>query len=225
MIKYSNMNLIILGPQGSGKGTQARLLAQEFGLEYMEMGKLLRDVAKQDSALGKQVHERINLQGKLVDDEIIRQVLHEKLRAVPKEKGIIFDGVPRNVGQTEYINSTMKELDRNIDAVLDITIPETESVERLSKRRICKEKEHVLIMGKDVKSEEDKCPSDGSEIFQRLDDTPERIKTRLEIYRNATKAVTEHYREKGSLIEIDGRPGIEEVSKMIREKLNERGIG
>ena len=217
------MNLIVLGPQGSGKGTQAKMLAEKFQLEHVEMGKFLREVAKTDTELGKEIHEIINIQGKLVDDKILKKVLHIKLADMPREQGIIFDGVPRRQDQLEYFEDAMQEFGRKIDVVLNINIPEEESVGRLSKRWVCK-KEHILIMGKDVTSENDKCHICGNDIFQRIDDTPERIKTRLGIYYKDTKGVIDFYRKKGSLIEIDGTPSIEKVFEDILSKLDERHI-
>ncbi|HBB36616.1 MAG: Adenylate kinase [Candidatus Moranbacteria bacterium GW2011_GWC1_45_18] len=212
------MNIIILGPQGSGKGTQAKMLAEKFGLEHVEMGKLLRDVAKLDSPLGKKVHETINIQGKLVENRVIEEVLDAKLDGLPSEKGIIFDGVPRSESQREYIERKIAQMGRKIESVIDINLPEEETIERLSKRWVC-ENEHVLIMGKDVKGVNEKCPICGSEIRQRIDDTPERIKTRLDIYHKDTKPVIDYYRGQGILIEIDGRPSIKEVSEDILKKI------
>jgi len=217
------MNLIVLGPQGSGKGTQAKMLAEKFGLEHVEMGKFLREVAKTNTDLGKEIHEIINIQGKLVDDKILKKVLHIKLADMPREQGIIFDGVPRRQDQLEYFEDAMQEFGRKIDTVLNINIPEEESIGRLSKRWVCK-KEHILIMGKDINSEEEKCPVCGSDIFQRIDDTPERIKTRLGIYYKDTKGVLDYYEKKGILVEIDGTPSIEDVFEEILKKLHERHI-
>ncbi|MDI6777849.1 MAG: nucleoside monophosphate kinase [Patescibacteria group bacterium] len=213
------MNLIILGPQGSGKGTQAKMLAEKFNLEYFEMGRILREVAKLDTPLGRHIDETINIKGQLVDGKTFGEVFNAKLREIPEERGILFEGVPRREDQLYYFEEKPGGFKRKIDAVIVISLPEEESIERLSKRRVCKENEHVLIMGKDVKSEKDKCPICGSEIFQRIDDTPERIKTRLGIYHNDTKAVIDFYRQKGILIEIDGRPSIEEVSEDILKKI------
>lgn len=212
------MNLIILGPQGSGKGTQAELLAKKFNLEHIEMGRFLREVAKLATPLGKEIHEIINIQGKLVDDKILKKVLHIKLGDLPREQGIVFDGVPRREDQLRYFEEAMQEFGRKIDAVININLSEEESIERISKRWVCKN-EHVLIMGKDVKSEDDKCSICRNKIFQRIDDTPERIKTRLGIYHKDTKAVVDYYKEKGLLVEVDGSPGISEVSKSILEKI------
>lgn len=212
------MNIIILGPQGSGKGTQAELLAKKFDLEHIEMGRFLREVAKLDTPLGKEIHETINIQGKLIDDKILKKVLHVKLGDLPREQGIVFDGVPRREDQLRYFEEAMLEFGRKIDAVIDINLPEKESIKRISKRRICRKNEHVLIIGKDIPSENEKCPICGSEIFQRIDDTPERIKTRLGIYYKDTKAVVDYYKKKGVLIEVDGRPSIEKVFENITEE-------
>jgi len=216
------VNIIILGPQGSGKGTQAERLAKKFNLEHIDMGKFLREVAKTNTKLGKEIHEIINIQGKLVSDKILKKVLHIKLADLPREQGIIFDGVPRRQDQLEYFEDAMKESGRKIDAVINVDIPEDESVKRISKRWVCQKNQHVMIMGKDIKSQEDKCPICGSEIFQRIDDTPERVKTRLGIYRKDTKAVIEYYKKKGLLIEVDGRPSIKDVSKNILAEVEKR---
>jgi adenylate kinase len=216
------MNLIILGPQGSGKGTQAELLAKKFNLEHIEMGKFLREVAKTGTELGKQIHEIINIQGKLVDDKILKKVLHIKLADIPREQGIIFDGVPRRRDQLEYFEEAMREFGRKIDAVLNIVIPDEESIKRISKRRICKKNQHVLILGKDIKGEEEKCPICGSEIMQRIDDTPERIRTRLGIYHNDTQAVIDYYKKKNVVVEIDGTPSIGEVFENIVSELKNK---
>ncbi|MDD5489539.1 MAG: nucleoside monophosphate kinase [Candidatus Moranbacteria bacterium] len=213
------MNIIILGPQGSGKGTQAKMLKEKFDLEYFEMGKILRDVAKEDSPLGKLIHETINIKGVLVDNDTFREVFFKKLGEISKEKGILFEGVPRNEYQLGFFKGESIEMDRKIDAVIVINLPEEDSIERLSKRWVCKENEHVLIMGKDIRKESEKCPICGSEIFQRVDDTPKRIKTRLGIYNKDTKPVIDYFRQKGILVEIDGRPSIGEVRQSILNKL------
>lgn len=217
------MNVIILGPQGSGKGTQAEILAKKFNLEHIEMGRFLREVAKLTTPLGKEINEIINIQGKLVDDKILKKVLHIKLGDLPREQGIIFDGVPRREDQLRYFEEALQEFGRKIDAVININLSEEESVKRISKRRVCKN-EHVLIMGKDIKDEKERCPICGNEIFQRIDDTPERIKTRLGIYYKDTKVVVDYYKDKGLLIEIDGMPRIEAVNENILKKINEKDI-
>lgn len=195
------------------------MLAEKYDLEHIEMGKFLREVATSGTQLGKRIHEIINVRKELVDDKILKKVLHIKLKDLSREQGIVFDGVPRRKDQAEYFEKAIKEFGRKIDAVIFVNIPEEESIKRIGKRWICKKNQHPLIMGADVKSEKDECPLDGSEIYQRIDDTPEGVKKRLKIFREETMPVIEYYREKGILIEIDGTPSIDEVLKNILDKI------
>jgi adenylate kinase len=212
------MNIIVLGPQGSGKGTQAEKLAEKFGLEHIDMGKSLREVAKQNTPLGKEIYHIQNVTNTLVPSRILREVLHFKISSLPREQGILFEGVPRTSDQQGYLEEEINNSGRKIDAVVFINIPEEETVKRISKRWTCK-KGHPLIMGVDIQSEKDKCPTDGTEMFQRTDDTPEGIKKRLQVYRDETMPVIENFRERGLLIEIDGTPSIEKVFENILAKL------
>lgn len=213
------MNIVILGPQGSGKGTQAERLAEKFRLEHIDMGKTLREIAKQDTPLGKEIYKIQNVTKTLVPSRILKEVLWVKLNSLPRERGIIFEGVPRTIDQLEYLESALPESGKKIDAVVFINIPEEESIARIGKRWVCKKNQHPLIMGVDVKNKKDKCPVDGSEIYQRLDDTPEGVKKRLEVFCEETMPVIEYFRKKDILIEVDGRPSIEEVFKNINKKL------
>lgn len=208
------MNLIVLGPQGSGKGTQAEKLAEKYHLEHIDMGKFLREVAKQDTPLGREIYHIQNVTNTLVPSRILRQVLQLKLNSFPREQGILMEGAPRTSDQREYVEEALLESGRKVDAVIFINIPEVETVKRISKRWTCKNG-HPLIRGVDIKGEKDKCPIDGTEIFQRIDDTPEGVKKRLEVYRNETMPVIENFRKRGLLIEIDGTPSIEKVFENI----------
>lgn len=205
------MNIIILGQQGSGKGTQAEMLAQKYNLEHIDMGKTLREVAKLDTPLGREIYSIQNMTKTLVPSRILREVLHIKLNSLPREQGVVFDGVPRTMDQLEYIESAMREFGRKIDKVFFVDIPEEESIARISKRWICRKCKTVLIMGKDVQSKKDPCPACQGEITQRADDTPEGIKIRLRIFKEETAPVVEYYRKKGLLVEIDGMRPIEKV--------------
>lgn len=217
------MNLIVLGPQGSGKGTQAEILAKKYNLEHIDMGKSLREVAKQNTPLGKEIYHIQNVTNTLVPSRILREVLHLKLNSLPREQGILFEGVPRTSDQQGYLEEEIHNSGRKIDAVIFINIPEEETVKRISKRWTCK-KGHPLIMGVDVQIEKDKCPTDGTEIFQRTDDTPEGIQKRLQVYRDETMPVIENFRKRSLLIEIDGTPRIEEVFESIISEIEKRKI-
>ena len=198
------MNLVILGQQGSGKGTQACLLAEKFGMEHVDMGKTLREIARSDTPLGREVYEIQNVKKTLVSSNVLKEILGVKLKSIPLKKGIIFDGAPRTHDQIGYLEDAMLETGRKIDHVFFIYIPEQESIRRTSKRRICSKCEAILVMGKGIKNENDKCPECGGKIFQRKDDTPEGIKKRLEVFKKETIPVLEHYEKEGILIKVDG---------------------
>ena len=205
------MNLIILGPQGSGKGTQAELLAEKYNLEHIDVGKTLRSVAAQNTPLGKQIYKIQNVQKTLVPDKIFMEVLHTKFSSLPKEHGMIIDGAPRTTNQIEYIEAALREVGRKIDKVIFVNIPKKESVERISRRFSCADCHKPFIMGKDIQSAEEKCPKCGGKIIQRLDDTPAGVKKRLEIFDQETVPVINFFRDKGKVIEVDGLKNIEGV--------------
>lgn len=215
------MNLIILGPQGSGKGTQAEMLAKKFDLEHIDMGKFLREVAKMDTPLGREVYDIQNVTKTLVPARILEEVFTMKLNGLPREKEVVFDGFPRNMDQAEYLEKTMKEFGRQVDKVVFVNISEEESLKRISKRWICEKCKKTFILGKDIKNEKEKCPDCGGKIIQRIDDTEEGVIKRLGIFRKETVPVIEHYKKQGKLIEIDGAQTIEKVFEDILEKLND----
>jgi adenylate kinase len=218
------MNIIILGPQGSGKGTQAEMLADKFGLEHIDMGKSLREVAKQDTLIGKEVYRIQNVTKTLVPSRILREVLEIKLNSLPRERGVLFEGVPRTVDQAEYFEKALQESGRKIDAVVYINISKEESLKRISKRWTCKKCGLPLIMGADIKSEKDKCPKCGGETYQRIDDTPDGVQKRLEVFRKETLPVIEYFRKKGLAVEVDGKPSIEKVNQEILDKIEKLGL-
>ena len=218
-----SMNIIILGPQGSGKGTQAEMLAKKYNLEHIDMGKFLREVAKQNTPLGKEVYQIQNVTKTLVPSRILKEVLRLKLNSLPREQGVIFEGVPRKIDQQKYLEEELIESGRKINAVVFINIPEEESIKRISKRWTCR-KGHPLIMGKDVYSDKDKCPIDASAIFQRIDDLSEGVRKRLQVYEEETMPVIENYRQRKLLIEVDGRPSIEEVRNSILTQIEKRNF-
>jgi adenylate kinase len=184
------MNLIILGPQGSGKGTQAKLLSDKFGLKHISTGELLRDEAESGSEKGKIISEILKT-GQLMPFETVVDVLEPALLS-SKDSGFILDGTPRDQKQAEYLNWFLKEKGINIDKVILLDIPKEESLKRLTKR---------------------------AEIEHRTDDTPEAINERLNIYESSTLPIIESYRSQGKLLVIDGTPDIETIFKDLVIKL------
>jgi adenylate kinase len=218
------MNLIILGPQGSGKGTQAEMLAKKFDLEHIDMGKFLREVAKIDTPLGREVYDIQNVTKTLVPAKILEEVFTIKLNGISREKGVIFDGFPRNMDQAEYLEKAVKEFGRQIDKVVFVNISKDESLKRISKRWICEKCKSVWIMGKDVKNENDKCPNCQGNIMQRIDDVEEGIKIRLKVFEEETIPVIRHFYDKGKIVEINGAQTIEKVFEDILRELKNSNL-
>jgi adenylate kinase len=213
------MNIIILGQQGSGKGTQAEMLAQKYNLEHLDVGGTLRELSKMDTPLGKEIYSILNVSKSLIPDEILFKVLRLKLSSLPREQGIIFDGAPRNLEQAKYLEILLKEFGKKIDKVFFINISEDESLKRISSRWMCDKCKAILIMGKDIKNPAEQCPKCEGSIRQRKDDTPEGVKKRLAVFEKETLPVVEYFREKELLIEVDGERDIKKVFSDIEKNI------
>jgi len=214
------MNIVILGPQGSGKDTQTEMLAEKFSLERVNMGNFLREVAKLDTPLGKEIYQYQNVAGAMVPSRILKEVLGIKLASFAREQNIIFEGVPRTMEQAEYFDRILLESGRHVDKIVYINIPEEETLKRISKRWMCQKCKRILIKGKDIQSEEEKCPDCAGEIMQRIDDTKEVIMKRLKVFQNETIPVIKHYKKQGKLVEVDGCQTIEKVFQDILSRLD-----
>lgn len=213
------MNLVILGPQGCGKGTQAELLKEKLDLFHIEMGLALREVAREDSELGKMVNEVINVKRELVGNDLVEEVLWNALQKNGEQKDIILDGAPRRLDQIALIEKVLEKKGKKLDRVIYINIPETDSVLRISKRYECSVCHTRLILGKDIKNPTDPCHECGGRIEQRADDTPDGVRKRLAIFREETLPVINHYRQTGKLLEVDGTKSPEKVFQEIISKL------
>lgn len=215
------MNIIIFGPQGSGKGTQASKLAEKFQAEHIDMGKFLREVAAAPTPLGREVWQIQNVTKTLVPARILEEVFTIKLNSLPREKSIVFDGFPRNIDQMQYFETAMSDFGRQTDAAILINLSEEESLQRISKRWICAKCKKVFIMGKDIQSAKERCVVCGGEIIQRTDDTQEGILKRLQVFKEETLPIIDYYKEQGKLIEIDGDQSRDKVFEDILKKLEE----
>lgn len=196
------MRIILLGPQGSGKGTQAGLLSKKLNVPKITTGDILRDNEKEGTKLGKLASSYMN-KGKLIPDETINKIVEERLNKENCKKGFVLDGYPRNVKQAEMLKKMT-----DIDFVIEIAISDKEAIKRISGRRSCKcgEVYHISYNPSKVPETCDKC---GSRLFQRDDDKEELVKKRLEIYHKETEPLTEFYKDKH--IRIDGEQSIEKV--------------
>ncbi|NTV41057.1 MAG: adenylate kinase [Candidatus Moranbacteria bacterium] len=212
------MNLIIFGPQGSGKGTQAEKLAEKFNLSHIESGQIFRVIAKDESVFGKMIRNLIK-EGEVVPDETTVEVLNRYVKKVSVGQGLILDSAPRTVGQIELVEKMMASYNRKIDKAIYISLPYQQSVERITKRYLCTACAKSLVLGRDIETSSSSCPSCGGLITQRADDTIDGITKRLDIFYSITVPVIEYYRKKGILIEIDGSREIEEVFRDIIKQL------
>ena len=209
------LNLIILGPQGSGKGTQAEYLAKEFDLVFLGAGGLLRDIARTDSDLGREVHQAINVEGRLVRPEVVMEVFREKLSEIPADKGVILESCPRNLRQYEIFKDFWPGLSRGGYRAIFIELSFDEAIKRLSTRVICEKCGRIYISG-----QVQKCAFCGGELIQRIDDRPETIGNRLEVFRAETMPLVEELEKEGRLVRVNGASSIEEVHREILKKLD-----
>lgn len=208
-------NILILGPQGSGKGTQAGLLADKFALAHIETGKIFRRMAKQPTPLGRRVNRIMNQKGKLLPDSLANRVLWQALSKVPQKKGIVFDGFPRTLAQARALDRLMKRLGRRITMVINMPISRRTTIKRLSLRRTCDTCGRIFIAGKNISTHQTTCPVCGGRIFQRDDDKPAAIAGRLAAYNKLTVPVIRYYRGHKVLVTVDGEPPVKVVFKDI----------
>jgi adenylate kinase len=199
-------DIILFGIQGSGKGTQARILAEQHGYSVFETGKELRRLAVEDSDLGRQVKETIE-GGNLVPDELVIEIVKDFLGNVSEEDHVIFDGLPRKIGQMNMLEEILVEMGRSPLGVM-IQIDDELAVSRLSSRWMSKS------TGRIYSSREDAVADVGEEdAYQRADDTPDAIRTRLAAYHAETQPVIDWYREQGRLVEVAGDGEVENVTR------------
>ena len=201
------MNIVLLGPQGSGKGTQATLLQEKTCLPKISTGDLLREIAQGRTPLGEKI-KSYQSKGLLVPDEIVVEVIKGRVQRKDCKNGFILEGFPRTLIQAEHLGKITA-----IDKVVVLKISDAEAVKRLSARRQCKKCNTIYGLS----SKTDKCAKCGSDLYQREDDKPEAIKKRLELYKKETEPLIKYYGKK--VVEIDGAKPVEKVLEDILKKL------
>jgi adenylate kinase len=213
------LNLILLGPPGSGKGTQGKTLQEDFHLPYYATGDILRAAVKEGTEVGRKAEEYMD-RGDFVPDEVIIEVIGERVQQEEASDGFILDGFPRTVPQAEALDEEMEDLGRRITAVILIEVPEDEIIRRLSGRRTCEEDpSHIYHMEFDPPKEDEICDVDGGKLTVRDDDKPEVIRHRLEQYKEKTEPLIGYYEEREILLRVDGGRPPEEVSERIHAVL------
>jgi adenylate kinase len=209
------LNLILMGPPGAGKGTQAQRLVEDFDLPYYATGDILRAAVTEESELGVEAKSYMD-QGELVPDELICKVIMERVDSPEAADGFLLDGFPRTIGQAETLDGALERRGRRLTAALLIDAPDEEVVRRLSGRRICVKNQHLYHVDFDPPKREGVCDQDGSRLIQRDDDRPEVVKKRLSVYHAQTSPLEEYYERAGILRRVDGSRPPSEVHDHLR---------
>jgi len=217
------MNILLVGPQGSGKGTQAEKLIEKYGLAYVNMGGIFRSLKDKDTPLAKRATEFVE-KGILVPDDIVIELINEYLSGLNRLDGIIFDGFPRVLSQAHYFDKFLTEKNQKIDVVVYLTLTKEETLRRLGARRTCSLCGKVFNILTNPPKKEGVCDTCGGNLMVRTDETPEAIETRLNQYLVKTQPLIEYYKTKGIVEEVDGNRGIELISKDIVERLEKRNL-
>lgn len=212
------MRLIIFGPPGAGKGTQAQLLANKFGIPQIATGDILREAVKEGTDLGKMAKTYMD-RGQLVPDEVVIGIVEERLRRPDCAKGFILDGFPRTVKQAEALENMLEKLGVKLDAVVNLEVDEEEVVKRITLRRTCRNCGAVYHLVFNPPKKEDVCDRCGGPLYQREDDREETVRNRLKVYREQTEPVLKFYEARGLLRNINGNLSIDQVFQEVLKAL------
>ncbi len=207
------MNIVLLGAPGAGKGTQGQKLVEEFGIAHISTGDLLRAAVKAQSELGKQAKAYMDA-GQLVPDQLVIDLVKERLGQPDAQKGFMLDGFPRNIAQAQTLDIELKDMGVELDAALLVDVPFDVIVDRLSSRRTCRSCGYTAPAGTET------CPRCGGEMYQRDDDKPETINKRLDTYQSQTQPLIDYYNDHNILKSVDGNRPVDEVYVDVKKVLN-----
>ena len=215
------MDIILIGAQGSGKGTQAQMLAQAFGIPHISSGELLRKEAEERTEIGLQARTYLD-RGDLVPDDLTVAMILQRLQQPDCGPGVLMDGFPRTLAQAKALDEGLREVGTQIDAVVYLNVPREELLQRLAGRYICRVHQHVYNIYTRPPKEAGRCDLDGSELYQRSDDVGEAVQRRLDIFFNQTIHLLDHYGNQGKVVEVNGNQGIDEVHEALVEAIHKR---
>lgn len=203
--------IVLLGPPGVGKGTQAKILAERTGLAHISSGDLFRENLKNQTELGK-LAQTYMTKGELVPDDVTVAMIKDRLTRPDCEAGAILDGFPRTPAQAEALETMLQNFDGQVDIVPFITADESVLIDRLTGRWTCRENGHIFNEKTNPPRAPGICDFDGSELYQRDDDKAETVKNRIQVYFKQTAPLIAYYRDHGKLVEVDGMQSIDQVT-------------
>ena len=211
--------IVLLGPPGAGKGTQAQVVAEKLGSVHISSGDLFREHLRNNSELGQQARSYIDC-GELVPDDLTISMVRERLSLEDCQSGALLDGFPRTPAQAEALADVLEDLDGEVSSVPYISVSTEVLIARLSGRWTCKEAGHIYHELHNPPKTAGICDHDGSELYQREDDKVETVKRRIQVYLNQTEPLIEYYRDRGLLVEVEGDQPINEVTESLFMALN-----
>jgi len=220
MIRMKKLNLIFLGPPGAGKGTVAKDVVERFGVPHISTGDMLRDAVSAGSELGKKV-KSVMESGQLVSDELLFDLVKDRLSQKDCENGFILDGYPRNVNQAKALDKILEELNIGLSGVVFLDVSEEEVVKRISNRRVCPKCSRVYNLISLKPKIDTLCDDDGTPLIQREDDKPDTVRKRYKIYSDKTAPLIELYKNRNQIITIDASGTVDKVDEIVFNTLEE----
>jgi len=214
------MRIIIMGPPGVGKGTEAVVLVKQYNIPHISTGDIFRELYKDKTTVGKIAKEYIS-RGELVPDDITNEIVRHRLNHHDVKNGFLFDGYPRNIEQAKALDEMLESKGLKLDAVINIAGPDELITERISGRRVCEVCGAVYHIHNKKPKEEGICDLDGGKLIQRTDDLEKTVLRRLRIYKNQTAPVIGYYEKSGAIIHIDGTGSIKETHAQVMKALGE----
>ncbi|MER5833794.1 adenylate kinase [Streptomyces sp. NPDC002130] len=213
------MRIVLVGPPGAGKGTQAAFLAKNLSIPHISTGDLFRANISRQTELGKLAKSYMDA-GNLVPDEVTIAMAKDRMEQPDAENGFLLDGFPRNVSQAEALDELLETESMQLDAVLDLEVPEDEVVKRIAGRRICRnDSSHVFHVTYKQPAKDGVCDVCGGELYQRNDDSEETVRTRLEVYHTQTEPIIDYYKAQGLVVTISALGKVEDVTTRAMEAL------
>ncbi|NEE12182.1 adenylate kinase [Streptomyces sp. SID7499] len=213
------MRIVLVGPPGAGKGTQAAFLAKNLSIPHISTGDLFRANISRQTELGKLAKSYMDA-GNLVPDEVTIAMAKDRMEQPDAENGFLLDGFPRNVSQAEALDELLETENMQLDAVLDLEVPEDEVVKRIAGRRICRnDSSHVFHVTYKQPAKDGVCDVCGGELYQRDDDSEETVRTRLEVYHTQTEPIIDYYKAQGLVVTISALGKVEDVTTRAMEAL------